>query len=200
MPSFKIAPLAALASIVLGAPSPSTTATAPMRSLDLKPVYTNGTISVEHLSQAGNLDGFKMSTPAAKGSADFWYFDVFSPGAGNNETLNIVFFNSGEFKQYPHPLAVQVSGTYANGTDFYFEALADEGVSITNGPGGIKGEWKGVGSFTGSALDGDDVEYTIELDSPEMDIHGSIVYKAVSLSPPLWSLMPPPRLASMDLD
>ena len=123
-----LAVLAAVAGLALGTPFNSTT-----RTLDLEPVYTNGSISVEHISVAGNLDGFKMLTPAARKSADFWYFDVFSPGAGRNETLNVVFFNSGEFQQYPHPLAVQVSGTYANGTDFYFEALADEGVSIVNG-------------------------------------------------------------------
>lgn len=175
MPSTKFAVLTALAGVAFGAPSNTTT-----RSIDLKPVYTNGTISVEHLSEAGNLDGFKMSTPAARGSADFWYFDVFS--SATNQTLNIVFFNSGEFSQYPHPLAVQVSGVYANGTSFYFEALADSGVSITNGPAGITGDWKGVGSFKGSALDGPDVEYTINLDSPQMDIYGSIVFKSVGSS------------------
>ncbi|KAH8778400.1 hypothetical protein F5883DRAFT_710338 [Diaporthe sp. PMI_573] len=177
MSSAKFAVLAALASIALGAPS---NAVVPMRSLDLKPAYTNSTISVEHLSQAGNLDGFKMTMPAARGSADFWYFDVFS--AASNQTLNVVFFNSGEFSQYPHPLAVQVSGVYANGTDFYFEALADEGVSLINGPDGITGEWKGVGSFEGSALDKSDVEYTIKLDSPQMDIYGTIVFKAIAPS------------------
>lgn len=172
MPSNKLAILAVMAGIAFGAPDNATT-----RSIDLKPVYTNGTVHVEHLSEAGNLDGFKMSTPAARGSADFWYFDVFS--GASNQTLNIVFFNSGEFKQYPHPLAVQVSGVYANGTDFYYEALADAGVSITNGPAGITGEWKGVGSFSGSALDEPDVEYTINIDSPEMDIYGTINFKAV---------------------
>lgn len=174
MPSTKFAVLTALAGIAFGAPPNITT-----RSIDLKPVYTNGTVSVEHLSVAGNLDGFKMSTPAARGSADFWYFDVFS--SASNQTLNIVFFNSGEFSQYPHPLSVQVSGLYANGTTFYFEALADSGVSITNGPAGIIGDWKGIGSFEGSALDEPNVEYTINLDSPQMDIYGTIIFKSVGL-------------------
>ncbi|KAJ0120182.1 Tyrosinase family protein asqI [Diaporthe amygdali] len=164
-----------MAGIAFGAPSNLTT-----HSIDLAPVYTNGTVSVEHLSVAGNLDGFKMVTPAARKSADFWYFDVFS--SASNQTLNIVFFNSGEFSQYPHPLAVQVSGVYANGTSFYFEALADLGVSLTNGPDGITGEWKGIGSFKGSALDEPNVEYTINLDSPQMDIYGTIVFKSVGSS------------------
>ncbi|KAG6359760.1 hypothetical protein INS49_010812 [Diaporthe citri] len=162
MPSTKSAALTALAGIAFGAPSNITT-----HSIDLKPVYTNGTVSVEHLSVAGNFDGFKMSTPAARGSTDFWYFDVFS--SASNQTLNIVFFNSGELSQYPHPLSVQVSGVYANGTTFYFEVLADSGVSITNGPAGVTGEWKGVGSFKGSALD-----------EPDMDIYGTIVFKSIA--------------------
>ncbi|KAL3291007.1 hydroxyneurosporene synthase [Colletotrichum asianum] len=74
------------------------------RTLELAPQYFNGTVSVEHLSVAGNLDGFKMLTPAARKSADFWYFDVFSKAT--KQTLNIVFFNTGEFQQYPHPLAI----------------------------------------------------------------------------------------------
>lgn len=176
MPSIKIAALTALAGLAFGAPSNTTT-----HLLELKPVYTNGTVSVEHLSVAGNLDGFKMTTPAARKSADFWYFDVFS--GASNQTLNIVFFNSGEFSQYPHPLSVQVSGVYANGTSFYFEALADSGVSLTNGPAGVTGDWKDIGSFKGSALDQPDVEYTINLDSPQMDIYGTIVFKSVRLLP-----------------
>lgn len=191
MSSTKFAALTAMAGIALGAPSNLNATT---RSVDLKPAYTNGTITVEHLSEARNLDGFKMATPAARGSADFWYFDVLS-GGGGNQTLNVVFFNSGEFKEYPHPLAVQVSGVYANGTGFYFEALADEGVSITNGPDGVEGEWKGVGSFKGSALDGPDVEYTITLDSPQMDISGTIVFKSVRLlSVKSLPLIPPPTI------
>ncbi|RTE82733.1 hypothetical protein BHE90_002736 [Fusarium euwallaceae] len=119
-----------------------------------------------------------MSTPAARKSTDFWYFDVFSKAT--NQTLNIVFFNSGEFKQYPHPLSVQVSGVFPNGTGFYYAALADEGVSITNGPQGIQGTWKGIGSFKGSSLDKPNVEYSIKLDSPEMGISGKIKFKSTA--------------------
>ncbi|KAF5008057.1 hypothetical protein FDECE_5639 [Fusarium decemcellulare] len=146
--------------------------------LELQPQYHNGTVKVEHLSVPGNLDGFKMLTPAARSSADFWYFDVFSEST--NQTLNIVFFNSGDFSQYPHPLAVQVSGVYSNGSDFYYEALADNGVSITNGPNGIYGDWKGIGSFQGSSLDARNVEYRINLDSQDMRISGSIKFKSIA--------------------
>ncbi|KZL68538.1 hypothetical protein CI238_00265 [Colletotrichum incanum] len=148
------------------------------RVLELSPNYTNGTVTVEHLSVAGNLDGFKMLTPAARKSADFWYFDVFSKST--NQTLNIVFFNTGEFSQYPHPLAVQVSGVYPNGTDFYYEALADAGVRLTNGPRGINGDWKGVGSFRGSSLNKPNVEYLINIESEEMGIYGSISFRAIA--------------------
>ncbi|KAK1543971.1 hypothetical protein CPAR01_04604 [Colletotrichum paranaense] len=148
------------------------------RVLDLPPRYHNRTVSVEHLSVAGNLDGYKMVTPAAKKSTDFWYFDVVSKSS--NQTLNIVFFNSGDFSQYPHPLAAQVSGVYPNGTDFYFEAMADAGVHLTNGPRGIAGDWKGIGSFSGTSLDKPDVEYTINIDSKDMGIYGKISFKAIA--------------------
>ena len=145
-------------------------------TLDLPPHYHNGTVTVEHLSVPGNLDGFRMQTPAAPGSADFWYFDVFSQST--KQTLNIVFFNSGDFKQYPHPLALQVSGVYENGTDFYFEAMADEGVRLTNGPDGITGDW-GIGTFKGSSLDKPDIQYSISIDSSEMGIYGTIDFQSV---------------------
>ncbi|EEU43350.1 uncharacterized protein NECHADRAFT_82547 [Fusarium vanettenii 77-13-4] len=169
----KFAAFAAMSGLALAAPEKTT-----IRHLQLKPEYYNGTISVEHLSVPENLDGFKMSTPAARKSADFWYFDVFSKAT--NQTLNIVFFNSGEFKQYPHPLSVQVSGVFPNGTDFYYEALADEGVSITNSPQGIQGEWGGIGSFKGSSLEKPNVEYSIKLDSPDMGISGKIKFKSMT--------------------
>ncbi|KAL0932344.1 uncharacterized protein CTRU02_213297 [Colletotrichum truncatum] len=146
--------------------------------LELPPRYHNGSVTVEHLSVAGNLDGFKMSTPAARASADFWYFDVFSKST--NQTLNIVFFNSGEFSEYPHPLAVQISGVYPNGTDFYYEALANDGVTLSNGFQGISGDWKGIGSFKGSALDKPDVEYIISIDSDQMDIKGNLSFKSTA--------------------
>lgn len=144
----------------------------------LPPQYSNTTPSIEHLSTPGNLDGFKMLVPAARASADFWYFDVVS--ASTNQTLNIVFFNSGEFAQYPHPLAVQISGTFSNGSDFYRKAMADEGVLITNGPSGVRGEWHGVGSFEGTPLDRPDVKYTIRIGSPAMGVQGTVIFDSVS--------------------
>ncbi|KAF4465581.1 Hydroxyneurosporene synthase [Fusarium albosuccineum] len=165
--------------------------------LELQPQYHNGTVKVEHLSVPGNLDGFKMLTPAARSSADFWYFDVFSEST--NQTLNIVFFNSGDFSQYPHPLAVQVSGVYSNGSDFYYEALADDGVSITNGPSGIYGDWKGIGSFQGSSLDARNVEYHINLDSQDMGISGSIKFKSNLLPGLYWANAVPDAETVVDL-
>ncbi|OMP84374.1 hypothetical protein BK809_0000381 [Diplodia seriata] len=170
--------LAALA--VTGGVSMATCCSNNTRTLNLAPAYHNGTVHVEHLPTPGNLDGVRMLTPAARSSADFWYFDVFS--ASINQTVNIVLFNSCEFSQYLHPLTVQVSGVYANGTAFYHEAIADAGVSLTNSAAGITGAWKGVGSFRGTSLAQLDVEYTITLDSAAMDISGTINLK--SLAPP----------------
>ena len=111
----KLATLAAVCGV-----SSAATCSNDTRVVHYAPVYTNGSIPLEHLSTPGNLDGFRTTVPSNRKSADFWYFDVFS--ASTNETLNIVFFNSGWFAQYPHPLSVQVSGTFANGTDFYYES------------------------------------------------------------------------------
>ncbi|KAH7017017.1 hypothetical protein EDB80DRAFT_747303 [Ilyonectria destructans] len=130
------------------------------RNLNLAPNYYNRTIAAEHLSVEGNLDGFKMLAPAAVKSADFWYFDVFSQAT--NQTLNIL------------------SGAYANGTDFYYEAIANDGFTLSNGPGGIVGNWEGIGSFQGSALDKADVEYSITINSPEMGIDGTVDFKAIA--------------------
>ena len=145
-------------------------------TLDLQPHYYNGTVEIKHLSVPGNLDGFKLQTSAAPSSADFWYFDVFSQST--KQTLNIVFFNSGDFAQYPHPLALQVSGVYENGTDFYFEAMADDGVHLVNGPDGVTGDW-GMARFSGSPLDKPNIRYSISIDSPEMDIKGTIDFQSV---------------------
>ncbi|EKG11082.1 hypothetical protein MPH_11825 [Macrophomina phaseolina MS6] len=68
-----------------------------IRALNLAPAYHEGTVHIERLSIPGNLYGSRMLTQAARKSADFWYFDAFS--SSTNQTLNIVFFNSGDSTQ-----------------------------------------------------------------------------------------------------
>jgi hypothetical protein len=145
----------------------------------IPPAYHNGSVSVEGLSVPGNLDGFKMRTAANRTSFDFWYFDAFSKTTG--AAINIVFYNTGDFATNPIPLAVQVSGTYDNGTEFSAQALASKGVVLKNDEEGVSGDWKGAGaSFKGTNLNKPNVSYEILLDSPSIGIKGSFVLKSVS--------------------
>jgi hypothetical protein len=148
-------------------------------SVYLPPMYRHGSVSVEGLSEPGNLDGFKMRTPANRTSFDFWYFDAFSKTTG--AAINIVFYNSGEFATNPHPLVVQVSGTFDNGTQFSAQAMASEGVVLKNDQHGISGDWKGSGaSFNGTNLKKPNVQYEIAFDSPSIGLKGTFVLKSVS--------------------
>jgi hypothetical protein len=146
--------------------------------LFIPPAYRNGSVSVENLSVPGNLDGFKMRTAANRTSFDFWYFDAFSKTTG--AAINIVFFNTGDFATNSIPLAVQISGTYDNGTQFSAQALASEGVILKNGEEGVSGDWKGAGaSFKGTSLAKPNVTYEIQIDSPSIGIKGTFVLKSV---------------------
>jgi hypothetical protein len=145
---------------------------------DMRPVFHNGSVTVETLSVAGNLDGPKMSTAANKTSFDFWYWDAFS--LTDKQALNAVFFNTGDLPN-PSPLAVQVSGTFSNGTQFFGQVFATEGAVINNGPDGISGDWRGSGTkFTGTALDKPNVEYVATFNSPEIGLAGTVTLKSVS--------------------
>ncbi|KAF7593580.1 hypothetical protein BBP40_011200 [Aspergillus hancockii] len=153
----------------------------------IPPVYHNGSVEVEGLSVPGNLDGFKMKTPASRQSFDFWYFDAIS--RTTSAAINIVFFNTGDFAANPHPLTVQISGTFDNGSEFSGEALASGGAVITNDEGGVTGNWLGAGaSFHGTNLDKPNVEYVIKLDSPNIGVKGT--FKLKSRAPPHYPCNP----------
>lgn len=138
MSATKLAAVTAMFGTAFAAYTNSTGTNSTSITLNLAPEYYSGTVPIEGTSVAGNLDGFKMLNSSPLKYADFWYFDVFSQAT--NQTLNIVFFNTDWFSQYSHPLAVQVSGVYPNGMAFYYEALADNGVTLTSDEDGITGD------------------------------------------------------------
>ncbi|KAL4745439.1 hypothetical protein BDW72DRAFT_211316 [Aspergillus terricola var. indicus] len=145
--------------------------------LYIPPVYHNGSVEVEGLSVAGNLDGPKMRTAANRTSFDFWYFDAFS--TSTKAAINIVFYNTGDFAANPNPLAVQVSGTFDNGTQFSGQVFASKGVVIDSDEDGISASWDGSGaSFRGTSLEKPNPEYNIKLDSPSIGITGSVRLQA----------------------
>ncbi|KAL0943327.1 uncharacterized protein CTRU02_201213 [Colletotrichum truncatum] len=145
-------------------------------TVELPPVMHNGSVVIEELSTPGNLDGFKMKTSANSSSYDYWWFDAVSNS--NDAALNIVFYNAGDIGN-PQPLAVEISGTFGNGTRFFKQVLAPGGAVISNGPEGVSGQWKGTGaSFRGTNLEKPNVEYEVIFDSPELGVHGSLKLKS----------------------
>jgi hypothetical protein len=144
----------------------------------IPPTYHQGNVTVEGLSMPGNLDGFKMRTAANRTSFDFWYFVAFSQTTG--AAINIVF-NTGDFATNANPLAVQISGTFDNGTQFSAQSLASQGAVVKNNREGVSGDWKGSGaSFNGTSLDKPNVKYEIVLNSPSIGINGIFVLNSVS--------------------
>jgi hypothetical protein len=155
------------------------------KSVYWPPVYNNVTSDVEILSDPNNLDGFKMNASAmVGGSFDLWYFDVMSEST--DAGVNIVFFNTGDFYYQlgnDQPLAVQLTGKFANGTEFFVQTFATEGVNVKNDDSGIAADFKGAGaSFVGSNLQKSNVTYTITYDGSAGGVEGTIVFKAVSSS------------------
>ncbi|KAE8399021.1 hypothetical protein BDV37DRAFT_290556 [Aspergillus pseudonomiae] len=128
------------------------------------PVYHNSSVEVEGLSVPGNLDGFKMTTPANRSLFDFWYFDAFS--RTTSVAINIVFFNTGDFAANPHSLMALVSG----------------GAVITNDEIGVTGNWLGSGaSFHSTSLEKSNVEYVIKLNSPNIGVRGTLKLKSADI-------------------
>lgn len=152
------------------------------KSVFWSPTYNNVTSDVEILSDPANLDGFKMNASAMVGGAfDFWYFDVAS--AATDAGVNIVFFNTGDFQAQlgnEQPLAVQLSGKFANGTEFFVQTFATEGAYVKNDEDGVSADFRGAGaSFVGSNLHKDNVSYTITFDGSAGGLEGTITFKSV---------------------
>lgn len=118
------------------------------------------------------------------GSFDSWYFDVVSESTG--AVVNIVFFNTGDFYYQlgnGQPLAVQLTGKYANGTEFFIQTFATEGAIIKNDDCGVSADFKGSGaSFVGTNLQKPNVTYTITYDGSVGGVNGTVTFKAVSTS------------------
>lgn len=158
-------------------------ASATAYQISVEPVMYNGVITIEELSVAGNLDGAKFNTSANSTSFDYWWFDVVS--AENDAALNIVFYNAGDIGN-PQPLAVEVSGTFPNGTVFFNQVLEPTGAEISNGPEGISGVWRGLGaSFRGTNLEETNVTYELNFDSlSALGLNGTVKLSSVSFDPP----------------
>lgn len=114
-----------------------------------------------------------------------WYFD--STSAATDASLIVTFYNDGPhgFPQgdVPLPLGVSVTGSWPNGTLFAFVTGANN-ATVINNANGISGIWEGAGArFTGTSLYGADPIYLITIESPGLDVYGTITYQAVSADP-----------------
>jgi len=114
-----------------------------------------------------------------------WYFDVVSTSS-KNEYVTIVFYNVGPVG-FPGgfldgPLAVEVSGSFSNGTLFDYMVPATVKAAITEDDRGLLGDWQGAGArFQGSSLSRPGVVYSIDFNSPELGVFGKVTLKSVSL-------------------
>lgn len=161
-------------------------------TVHVPPTFLNGSISMENFSVAGNLDGSKMTTAANKTSFDFWYFDAMS--TSDDAAINIVFFNTDNLKS-PSPLAVQISGTFPNDTQFSGQTLASDGADIRNDEHGVSGNWSGAGaSFRGTNLEDANAEYEITFDAPSIGLEGTVKLQSVS-SFHSWFSLPAQRIS-----
>ncbi|EXK80641.1 hypothetical protein FOQG_14847 [Fusarium oxysporum f. sp. raphani 54005] len=142
----------------------------------LAPELHNGSVTIETLSVAGNLDGFKMNTSANASSYDYWWFDVVSEE--DDTALNIVFYNAGDIGN-PQPIAVEISGVFSNGTRFLNQVLSPDGATVSNGPRGVRGSWlDGRATFRGTNLEKKNVKYEVKFRSPELGVFGDIQLKS----------------------
>jgi hypothetical protein len=146
-------------------------------TVHLKPTLHKGPVQIETLSVPGNLDGFKINTSTNSSSFDYWWFDLLSEK--DDAALNVVFYNAGDIGN-PQPLAVEISGSWPNGTTFWQRSLEPEGAEISNCQMGISGEWKGLrAKFSGTSLSKPNVNYRLEFDSPALGIMGKVKLNSV---------------------
>ncbi len=75
-----------------------------------------------------------------------------------------------------------MNGTFANGSVYSLEAAATGGATIVTDENGIYANWEGTGfSYTGTSLGKPGAEYLVTIDNADIDIHGTIHLKSVSL-------------------
>ncbi|KZL82643.1 hypothetical protein CI238_04141 [Colletotrichum incanum] len=142
----------------------------------------NGTSTAEVISQPGNLDGRKLKPGVNDTTFDWWYFDAVST-TSRNESLTIVFYNSGprSLGNPGGPLSVQISGVFANGTTFVTAVDATGGTTVQNDENGIFSVWNGAGaSFAGTSLEQGSPEYIVTIDNPAIGVNGTLTLKSVS--------------------
>jgi hypothetical protein len=137
-----------------------------------------GDVTAQFTSTSNFLDGPKLSAVNST-SWDWWYFDVVSPNAKNS--ITVVFFaalDSG-FPFLAPSTDVTVIGIYPiiNGvlTAHFLNATS---ATITSTGQGASGVYAGTGAQWSGAPDLS--QYTININSPETGVVGSICFKSAA--------------------
>ncbi|KAG8158187.1 hypothetical protein KVR01_011948 [Diaporthe batatas] len=147
-----------------------------------------GESTAEVVSVDGGLDLPKLTPGVNSTTFDWWYFDVVS--STTIESFSIIFANI-ENPNLGGALAVQVSGTYLDGTTFSKTMPATRNASFVANDRGIASHWDGEAgdfSFSGTNLDAPNITYTISGDDPDTESFGTVTL--TSVSPPRYPCDP----------
>ncbi|KAL8334438.1 hypothetical protein RB598_008945 [Gaeumannomyces tritici] len=154
---------------------------APLPTVDiLPPRLHNGSSSTTFVSSAKGLDGVKVRDANAT-AYDWWYFDAV--GEDTASSVAVVFYNKGPLgflgpTDLGSSVAVQVSGTFPNGTLFDTWFPAAGGAVVVSAGQASSGAYLAPGNTTWAARS-DASEYVIGLDN---DVYkGTISFRSIAL-------------------
>lgn len=147
----------------------------------------SGPSTATMVSGASGLDGPKMSPEINTTSFDWWYFDAVA--TDGSAAIVMVFYLSTDigFPFVPplSALSVDIFANFEDGSLLFLPLnnlplKAGQTTIVTDGDG-ASGNWEGTGfSFEGSP---DLSSYTVTVDSPVLNIKGTLELKSVSVKP-----------------
>lgn len=146
-----------------------------------------GDSTAQFVSGVSGLDGPKIDPEINATSFDWWYFDAVSED--NSCAVVIVFYMTTDlgFPFVPplSALSVDIFATFEDGT-LVFLPLNDLPLSageatVVTDDDGSSGVWKGTGfEWVGAP---DLSKYVVKIDSPLLDINGTLVLTSVRIKP-----------------
>jgi hypothetical protein len=151
---------------------------------NLSPTVINGTSVANFTSAATGLNGPQIS--AINGSAyDLWYFDVVSTDPTSSASVVVIFYNTAP-NAFPFvaadntTLIASLVITFPNGTisSAGVASMLADSATVTVEGNGASGDWHGTGmSWKYYPTSG---AYDVLIDSPALDVKGSIHFAPVS--------------------
>lgn len=157
------------------------------QTINVSNVIRLGNSVAQFVSGTSGLDGPKMDPEINATSFDWWYFDAVSED--NSCAVVIVFYMTTDlgFPFVPplSTLSVDIFATFEDGTLVFLPLnssplSAGEATVVTDGDGS-SGIWKGTG-FEWKGVP-DLSQYVVTIDSPLLDISGTLVLTSVRINP-----------------